>query len=375
MRRTRPLLHAKHALYLGAAITAAATTGGSLSAGACAAHSQQAAAGAGGSGEGGGLFEDAGVGGEGIDAACALYEIQGVQKPVNLYIMFDKSSSMVGTRWDSAKAGLGAFVNDPTTTDVRVALRFFPRTPDAVPACDQMAYKEPTVPYGALPAAGADIMAAMDGEQPDGFDTPIYPALGGAILKGIDVATAAPTEASAVLLVTDGVPQGPAPICAGVNPEDPGVIADLAATGAGYDPPVSTYVVGLPGVDQSFANLVAAAGGTDSAILVSADDIEAQFQQALLLVSGDALPCSYEIPEQVTSGELSLEQVNIEVTPGNGDDPYVIPRNDDCDGPGWRYDDPDQPTAILLCAASCQALKSDKQAFIRVVLGCASIIR
>ena len=37
-----------------------------------------------------------------------MFEEQGISKPVNLYVMFDKSASMAGNKWESAKAGLGA---------------------------------------------------------------------------------------------------------------------------------------------------------------------------------------------------------------------------------------------------------------------------
>lgn len=351
-----------------AALSAAASV-------AACASSELPAEGEGGSG-GGSLFEDAGNVDASPDAACALYEEQGITKPVNLYIMFDKSSSMAGDKWLSAEAGLRAFVDDDASAGLKVALRFFPRPPDAIPACDQFAYKEPTVPFGLLPGNAQAIKDAIGAEQPDGFSTPVYPALGGAILMGIEVAENNPDESSAVLLVTDGSPQGPAATCGGFDPEDPQVIADLAATGAAYDPPVVTYVVGLPGVDQSFANLVAAHGGSDAAILVGATNVEEEFRQALLRVRGDAVPCEYLLPDQVQDGEVAISHVNVEVTPGMaGGDPRLLPQDAACSGDGWRYDDPAQPTAIVLCPATCDALKQDLGASIRIVLGCSTITR
>lgn len=345
-----------------------------LGSAACA-SSEAANEGGGGSG-GGDLFEDAGSGDAAPDAACALYEEQGITKPVNLYIMFDKSSSMAGDKWQSAQAGLEAFVDDEGSAGLVVALRFFPRDPDATPACDQFAYREPTVAFAALPGNAQAIQDAIGAEQPDGFSTPVYPALGGAILKGIELAENHPDESSAVLLVTDGAPQGPAELCGGLDPEDPQVIADLAATGVAYDPPVVTYVVGLPGVDQSFANLVAQHGGSDSAILVGATNVEEEFRQALLQVRGDAVPCEYLLPEQVQDGTVAVSHVNIEITPGaSGSEPELLPKDSGCTGAGWRYDDPSDPTAIVLCPETCEALKQDLGASIRIVLGCVTITR
>lgn len=326
-------------------------------------------------GEGGQInFTVAGAGGFDPDAACALYEEKAIIKPLNLYIMFDKSSSMAGNKWEAAKAGLGAFVDDAASAGVNVGLRFFPRMPDAAAECDQNAYKAPTVPFGPLPGNAEALKQAIALESPDGFGTPMYPALGGAILQGIELAQNSPDHASAVLLVTDGQPEGPNGLCGGLDPEDPQVVADLAAAGAAFNPPVATYVVGLPGVDQTTANLIAAAGGSESAILVGATNVEQQFRDALAKVKGDALPCAYEIPEQVQNGEIGLASVNIERTDGDGQ-VVTIPFDPDCAGEGWRYDDPAMPTLIELCPASCAALKNDDGASIRVVLGCATFVK
>jgi von Willebrand factor type A domain-containing protein len=323
---------------------------------------------------GGGIdLSTGGAGGIDPDAACALYEEQAVSKPVNLYVMFDKSSSMAGNKWDAAKAGLAAFLDDPKSAGVRVALNFFPRDPDQTPACDQMAYAEPEVPFDVLPDNAGPMKAALDAEQPDGFDTPMWPALGGAILKGIETAENNPGENSAVLLVTDGKPEGPAATCAGVDPEDPQEVANLAAAGLAFDPSVVTYIVGLPGVDQAAANLIAQAGGSDAAILVSNTNVEEEFRLALAKVRGEALPCIYELPPQVVSGDVGLGFVNVEISHAGGD-PTTVPFDPDCSGDGWSYDDPEMPTAIVLCPETCAALKADLEAGIQVVMGCATFV-
>jgi hypothetical protein len=92
-------------------------------------------------------------------------------------------------------------------------------------------------------------------------------------------------------------------------------------------------------------------------------------------VRGDALPCSYEIPEGVTDGNVTIAQVNVEVTPGGGGDPYVVPQNATCNGEGWFYDDPLDPTSIELCPDTCSALKADLEAGIEILLGCATVLK
>ncbi|AKT43527.1 vWA domain-containing protein [Chondromyces crocatus] len=308
------------------------------------------------------------------DAACALVTEEAISVPLNLYILLDKSSSMAGDKWQSAKVGLTAFLNDARFEGIRVALRFFPRAADNVPACDQFAYKEPAVDYGPLPGNTSALLQALDAETPNGFNTPIYPALGGALLKGIEVAQNNPGEASAVLLVTDGQPAGPQGTCGGVNPEDPTVIANLARTGAQHDPPVLTYVIGLPGADQTFSNQVASAGGTSTAVLVSASNVAAEFQAALTRVTGDALPCEYELPTDVKQGNVAITSVNVLLTLG-ADEPSVLPQDAACDGAGWRYDIPGDPSHIELCPATCASLKQQDAAKIQILLGCTTIVQ
>ncbi|AUX25849.1 hypothetical protein SOCEGT47_064020 [Sorangium cellulosum] len=311
------------------------------------------------------------------DAACGLVTEEAVIVPLNLYIMMDKSSSMTGDQWESAKAGLTAFVNGARFAGVRVALRFFPRDADAAPACDQFAYMTPLVPFGPLPDNAPAIIETIEAESPDGLSTPIYPALGGAILMGSEVAKNHPGQASAVLLVTDGQPQGPADRCGAVDPEDPAAIAALARAGAdGVNglPPVRTFVIGLPGVDQRIAHQIAAAGGTDAAVLVGATNTAAEFQNALAKVTGQALPCELEIPSQVAGGQVSFRDVNV-LFALDGAPQEVLPQSPGCDGPGWRYDDPDRPTALTLCPATCEAARSASAARIQILLGCETVIR
>ena len=102
-------------------------------------------------GEGGGTLFDGGTpddSGLDPDSACGSIAEQAKGSTLNLYIAFDKSQSMAGTKWDSAKAGLGVFVNDPSSAGVLVALNFFPV--DDATTCDQFTYKEPVVPFGEL---------------------------------------------------------------------------------------------------------------------------------------------------------------------------------------------------------------------------------
>lgn len=338
--------------------------------------------GTGGGGGTGGIDIDTGVGGtlidapfsDALDAACGLISEKAKSTPLHLYIVMDKSSSMMGQKWDAASAGVQAFVSDPNSNGVYVGLKFFPRVGDGTPVCDQVPYATPDTPFDVLPTNATPIIQAITAQAPNGLGTPTYPALGGGLLKGIEIAQNNPGHTSAVLLVTDGLPQGPATTCGGVNPESTQAIADLAASGKNFDPPVLTYVIGLPGVDQTFANAVAAAGGTDSAILVSSTNVQKEFADALSKVRGQALPCEYDLPDQVGT-EFDLDHVNVWITTGGGP-ATAVPQVDDCSqGAGWYYAPPSPaaPETIVLCPNVCDGVKSDFTASVDIVLGCPTV--
>ena len=319
---------------------------------------------------------DAVEGGFDPDTACAASRLEADVAPVDLFILLDKSSSMA-PKWAPAKAGLTTFLDDPASAGLRVAIGFFPRPPDATPACDQLAYSTPRVAFDALPKNAPPIIAAIGAETPDGFGTPMYPALGGAILGAATAVKGRPAgDRGAVLLVTDGEPQGPAPSCGGVNPEDPAVIAGLASAGTTLSPSIRTFVIGLPGVNQAIADQIAAAGGTDSAIVITNPaTVEAEFAKALAKVRGASLPCDFPIPPKVKDGEVAFDHVNVQFTRSSGEVVDVLASADCATGEGWHYDDASAPTRVVLCPTTCAAVRADPHARIDILLGCKTKIR
>lgn len=348
------------------------------------------------SGEGGDLQTDSGTGLSGDvgsfdasidtsapfdpDAACAASTEQATITAASIYVAFDKSSSMgpevTSTKWAGARRGMEAFVKDSASAGLRIALNFFPRPADGVPVCDSAAYMAPRVGYDFLPANAAPILAAIDAEKPDGFNTPMYPALGGALRKAIEDLKTRPGEAGAVLLVTDGEPAGPAATCAGLNPEDPKLIGDLAAT-ALKNNGIKTFVVGLPGVNVTVANQIAAAGGTTSAVLATdPTKVESGFRDALAVVRGKAIPCDFPLPTKVLKGEVSYALVNVQYSKGGAPPASTIYQDAACTaGEGWRYDDPTKPTRVVLCPKTCETVRADPKAKIDVLLGCKTAIK
>lgn len=323
-------------------------------------------------GSGGGLVTSAvtaGGGGEG-GQGCDSYSQQGERKPLHLFVLLDRSSSMAGDKWDDAVNGLAAFVADDDSVGIDFALRTLPRP--GTPTCDAHEYATPEVGWGDLPGLAPDVETFLGAALPDGAASPFYPALGGALLATIERADANPGDAAAVLVLTDGAPAGEPSVCGGADAHDVATIAQLAANALANDNPVYTFVVGLRNVDLAFANAVAAAGGTEEAFPIAGNNPAAALGAALDTIRAKALSCTYEIPADVLEGAITISEVNVELTVGGGT--TTIPRNDGCDGPGWTYDDPSDPTQIILCPESCEALRSDPESRLDVVLGCQTIV-
>lgn len=327
-------------------------------------------------GEGGDLFDDAGVGaGGGLispDAACAKATTTAILVPVNMFLLFDKSGSMLdGGKWAAAKGALKAFFQDPKVAGLRVAIRFFPDTTCDSPECDIDACTTPQVKIGKLTAQSAPddaqealLIKAIDGAFPVG-GTPMFAALGGAEQAAAIHLSQNPSHKAAVVLVTDGTPNG----CE----TDVDKIAELAAQ-AFKTFAVTTYVVGLDGANQDQLDKIAAAGETDSAFYLGQGDIQQSLLAAFQAIQGKGLACQFKLPKDE---EVDPNKVNVLYTAATSDEPALIGQvaaADACSGTkdGWYYDDPSLPTAILLCPASCEKVESDPDGKLEVVFGCAT---
>jgi hypothetical protein len=88
------------------------------------------------------------------------------------------------------------------------------------------------------------------------------------------------------------------------------------------------------------------------------------------------LPCRYDIPDPPAGETLELNAVNLEFTPTGGTT-ITIPRVDSesaCVDYGWFYDDPADPTQIVLCPITCTIVQADVTGQINVAYGCATVI-
>ena len=362
-----------------------------------------AAGGAGGAG-GTGLFNDSGSSG-GLPEGCASDVYSGELIPLDMLIMLDKSGSMSDTgKWGAVTGAIGDFVNLPESADIGVGLGFFPVEPAVPPpagtcvtdadcgaygpcipfipanicaglppipgapvdSCVKEDYENPVVPIALLPGNASAITSAIAGVGPGG-GTPTAPALEGAIDHAQQFAKDNPARLVLVVLATDGVPSG-------CNPNRVETVAARAKEGFDQNPSVPTFVIGV-GSELTTLNLIAQEGGTDQALIVSGGPNTGQEFLDALNVARGAVSCKFQIPVP-SSGTPDPTSVNIGWTPEGGElevFPGVASPAECQGGKGWYYDDPANPSRILLCPAACD-LVENSQGVVEVVLGCETIV-
>lgn len=251
-------------------------------------------------------------------------------------------------------------------------------------SCDPEDYSTPEVDITPLPDVADDIMSSYDEWSPGG-NTPLSPALEGALLAAKDWKQDNPSRRVIVVLVTDGVPNG----CgakATTSQEDleaaVNELSTVAANGVNDEPSVPTWVLGIQGQEVSAedfeftVNTVAMAGGGEPVIVEANDSLASEFGNALETIrAGAGLPCSYRVPLPPEGERLDLSQVNVLLDPdGFAPEPVLnVSGPDECEYGGWYYDPPSDPEAIELCPSTCEAVDDLDDARFQVLFGCNTV--
>lgn len=391
----------------------------------CGAGTDTNAGGAGGAGannsSGGNTFGEGGMGAafssggnSGTGGGCAGKDYTAEKAPLDLFIMLDQSGSMGdppsngnGSKWEAVTAGLTTFINQPAATGIGVGIQYFPldsgvscnpfvmcsTDADCGPAacgpcdippgfpfgvcsgasgdsCDPADYAAPDVEIGVLPGNVAALQASMGNHGPTG-GTPTSAALDGAIDHATAWATANVGHVVVVVLATDGDPTS-------CN-TDLNYINGLASAGASGVPPIKTFVIGVGG-SVGALNGIASAGGTSQAFMIDQDpDVQTAFINALNQIQGASLPCSYLIPEPGMGEMIDYGKINVSYTPSGGMT-QTIPRVDSAaacpaNGLAWYYDDPVNPTQIMLCPSTCSTISADTGGNVKIVVGCDTVVQ
>jgi hypothetical protein len=341
--------------------------------------------------------------------ACATSMVKAEETPLDLFIMLDQSGSMSdsvsggGTKWTAVTGALNTFVHQPGLDGISVGIQYFgqpasggtcstlfcqtdadcgasacgPCIANACigavgsiggDSCTAADYAQADVEIAPLPGVASMISSSMSAHSPT-TNTPTSAALQGAINHATAWGQSHAGDAVVVVLATDGDPTECDTSMANIDA--------IAAAGAAQTPKILTFVIGV-GASLSNLNGIAAAGGTTSAFLVDTSaNVNQQFLAAMNAIRNAALGCQYQIPMPV-SGAPDYGAVNVVYTPGSGGPetfPYVMNQAScPASGNGWYYDDPANPTQILLCPSTCSEVQADQAGEVDITLGCSTVI-
>jgi hypothetical protein len=310
------------------------------------------------------------------DSACGTTVEGTKQIPTDVYILEDKSGSMDcpasddactaqprppanPSRWNAFTNAINSFINAPASMGIGVGLGFFP----GLANCDPGGYAVPDVPIAPLPGNIMPITNAIAANIPNG-GTPTLPALAGALMYATTYTMNTPGRTAAVVLVTDGVPNG----CNST------ILAAAMAAQQAFSgtPPIKTYVVGL-GDTAALDQIALAGSGGATHYFRATGDVAGQLAMVLRAITG-MITCSYAIP---MTRPIDPNLVNVQISVGMGGMTTTVGRVSDMSGcgslGGWYYDNNMKPTQIILCPQSCDPLKMAPGSGVQVLYGCPSI--
>lgn len=349
------------------------------------------------------------------DAACAAFSAEPTQievlvptevevevieiKPVAIYLILDQSLSMnelslSGTKWNVAVSATNDFVNDPDSTNVDLALQYFPLV--AGDCQTGAAYDTPEVAMGRLPDNATNISSSLSRHHPGeaGLFTPIEGALRGvtsfcARFKQ-DAVSNPDGEDCIAVLVTDGVPTW----CSNDSNLLTGIVADAFAQHS-----VRTFTIGMSGADFNLLDRLAQAGNgdctpdpADSSWACNVSSGGTSFTEALKAIretvttletrtemqtemQTQTIDCEWEIPDPPNNEDFDKDLVNVRFSPTGDDQQSVTFRRMDsastCGAyPAWHYDNMDNPASIIACPETCDSIKTADNGKIDILFGC-----
>jgi Mg-chelatase subunit ChlD len=303
------------------------------------------------------------------DTTCAASTTEAKPTPLDLALLVDTSYSMdFDLRWQYVKGALSAFVSSPAEDSLGLSLQFFPERDQ----CDVDAYAAPVLPMAAVVDSRTDIVKTLESRRMSG-GTPLVQALQGIGRYAAGWAEQHPDHRTVIVVATDGVPDD---TCAASSLNPPNDLPNAAATAkalATGTPPLPVFVIGV-GEELDALGSIAQAGGTGDAVLIKdGASAQKQFLDALRDIRKQSLGCDYVVPKGGAT-PIDYDTVNVDFTAaGRRESFYYVSKPADCTlkpDSTWYYDDPNDPTKIVLCPDTCSAVTSAPTARIDIAYGC-----
>jgi hypothetical protein len=335
-------------------------------------------------------------GGDGGFQECVGVSKEAEGQKLDMYVILDHTGSMgadcplnlqappsVNSKWCYATNALGRYFTSPQAAGHRAALQFLAVQGFTCNGGPTNAEATPVVPMTLLPvAANGQLITTLDtANATGGLGTPIE-----AGLRGITTFTAGNVTAGRTMigiLITDGDPNG----CDG-NVQNLATIPQqhLMATG------IRTFIIGMTGATLTNLEPIATAGGAMPHTDFCGNGVAschywsvgngdpAAFVSSLQAIAGQAvIPCQYAIPAPPAGQTLDPGLVNVSFTNAQGMDSQLfhVASQAMCDPVkgGWYYDNPNAPTSVSLCKATCDTVTAaGTGSNVHVSFGCATIV-
>lgn len=306
------------------------------------------------------------------DTSCVASQRTAEPVTLAMLVLIDRSGSMSGEKWTSATTAIRTFSDRAEVVGTKMGLQFFPPAGSSTDTCNASIYRNLAVPIAPLPDNVIPIQETVASVKADGSVTPMRSGLEGAIHAMRDFLAQEPDHQGVVILVTDGDPTQ----CGSVS-DVAAVAANAAKTSPGL-PSIRTFTVGMPGASFGSLNQISKAGGAPNAFNVgTGPGAQQALVDALDEIRNGVISCEYTLPVPPPSeGVLDLESVSLEFTAGKNDAPVTIRKVADaskCGATtgGYYYDDPDTPSRVVLCPASCTQVRGGTlDAKVDLVFGC-----
>jgi hypothetical protein len=306
-----------------------------------------------------------GGGGAGGEGPCVPKGAKTALRDLDMVLMVDRSGSMTGPKFDVMRAELDQVANEPWAPGTSFALDYHPAS--AIDICPVQLYDPPEVPLTPVPSSGAVISASLMMQFATGA-SPIQSVVAGALQYASTRQTQQPSHVVVAVLMADTDPNA----CNGSYAEIVGLVQSALAMSG-----VRTFAVGFEGITIASLNAVAAAGGTGQAVDLTAPGAMSMLHVELEAIRRRAVPCELDLPPTPDGVTFDPDAVFLGYTPGGmGPEEYpahVANENACGQSPGWYWDDPVTRTKLVLCSATCDAIKADVAPALQVLFGCTEL--
>ena len=335
-----------------------------------------------------------------FDGGCATGTARAVHDPIYMLFVVDGSGSMnQDQKWAAFVPALDLLIDDLLSkkdTSFAVGLTIFSDTNDTT--LGKGPYPTNDVPVAYVDATqAAKLHARLDNAHPR-YETPTLAVLQGqypALESFVPTAPLVTGGKRVVAFVTDGVPY-PDPN----DTQKPLVVKLVGDEFAKAAPagPITTVSVGvgyfLPyspqTYDPTFMGNLALAGGVpnkpcypeitqDPSLFChfqvtpggGAFQLENEFRIAFDKIRSKVASCEFTLEKADGGAPVEPDKANVVFTDDYNEQSIVPEDPQD----GWTYDDPVNPTKIVLHGKSCSALRANVRGQVEVVLGCKTVVR